>query len=172
MINILALDPSILHLGWAYMCLHQHRDIVILDSGTIVVPEEYKDEELVKRIGANIEALYDLDFDVDTVVIEQPESWGAYKSMASSRSGSLLKLELLTGALVGWALTVGLEPILIPVSKWKGQLPKHVTTKRMEKKYERKFATSDEADSVGLGDWYLMQQIKVEANDSSSNTIS
>lgn len=174
--NILALDPSILHLGWAYMHCHftigsAVSTIVILDSGTIITPEEYKDVNLVKRIYFNLEMLNSLDLDVDNVIIEQPENWGAYKSMASSRSGSLLKLELLTGAIVGYTLALLEDPtavVLVPVSKWKGQLPKHVTQKRMEKKYNCKFGTNDESDAVGIGDWYLSQQSKENNKDERS----
>jgi len=162
--NILALDPSVIHLGWAYMEWSSTWDAetlpVIHDSGCILAPDEYKDTELVKRIGFMLEALHDLDVDVDIVIIEQPENWGAYKGMASSRSGSLLKLELLTGALVGWALTKCLEPKLIKVSQWKGQLSKNITQRRMEKKYNCKCQTNDESDAIGLGDWYLTQGIK------------
>lgn len=77
--------------------------------------------------------------------------------MASSRSGSLQILTLLTGALTHWATNmVGVENVrLIKVSQHKGQLPKHVTQKRMEKKYNCKFKTDHEADAANLGDYVL-----------------
>lgn len=166
--KILAIDPSLLSLGWTVM---EHTKLagecndppVLCTYGTLCPPKELKAETLAKRIVYILSALSDILeassralHDIDTVVIEQPESWGAYKSMASAHSGSLLGLHILTGALLGWAATVA-DVELIKVSKWKGQLPKVVTKKRMEKKYKTTFKTSDEADAVGLGDYFLCQ---------------
>lgn len=92
-----------------------------------------------------------------TVVIEKPQLWGAYKSVASMHSGDLLGLHLLVGALYWWAVErfESHRVYLIPVSEWKGQLPKKITQKRMEKRYGVKFSTDDEADACGLGTHYL-----------------
>lgn len=175
--KILAIDPSLLHCGWAILKLTcdiaehcnidiPHGTIRLQAYGTIKAPKELKEEEIVIRIAFVLSELDKVPWPgIQRIVIEQPESWGAYKSLASSHSGSLLLLNLLTGAIVGWALNqtcrVGDEEIiLVKVSKWKGQLPKTVTQSRMEKKYNVKFATNDEADATGLGDWYLTQQLK------------
>ncbi len=90
-----------------------------------------------------------------TVVIEEPQLWGGYKSRASLHSGALLGLHLLVGALYWWAYTNFDKVYLIPVTEWKGQLPKRVTQKRMEKKYNVKFETDDESDAVGLADYFI-----------------
>jgi len=91
----------------------------------------------------------------DVAVIEQPQLWGAYKSVASAQSGALLSLHILVGALFWYCNKNFFRTKLIPVSVWKGQLPKRVTKKRMETKYDVKFATDDESDACGLGDYYL-----------------
>ena len=156
--QVLALDPSILHLGWATL-----NSLGALSFGTIKAPAEMKEGSLVERIAWMLKELNDVNLcGVHRIVIEQPEPWGAYKSLASSRSGSLLMLQMLTGAIVGWALSQTYsisdqEVVLVKVSQWKGQLPKNVTKMRMERKYNCKFATTDEADAVGLADWYLQQ---------------
>lgn len=79
------------------------------------------------------------------------------------------------GALLGGAITklfycVGLYGGLlagrcyirvgyIPVHTWKGQLPKQLTTQRVNRKYHTTFnwRTKEHniADAVALGDWYL-----------------
>lgn len=162
--NVFSIDPSVNHLGWAVMDIDQDIHPVgvankVVASGTIEAPEEFKQENLVERLEWMICAIDDVvtNFCIDAVVIERPESWGAYKSMASSRSGSLQMLTLLVGALTQWALTQAIaENVkLIKVSQWKGQLPKHITKKRMEQKYSKKFKTDHEADAVGIGDYYL-----------------
>lgn len=89
------------------------------------------------------------------VVIEQPQLWGSYQSTASLHSGALLGLHILTGALYWWATTQFKEAWLIPVTEWKGQLPKSVTQKRMEAKYNVKFNTNDESDACGLANYYI-----------------
>lgn len=161
--RILAIDPSVLHLGWAEMRKDPKTiETQLISFGTVEAPEELKQTGLVTRLTWMIETLDDIIWlaPLTYIVIEQSEMWGAYKSMASSRSGSLQMLTMLTGALVFWAVTkVGDKNVrLVKVSTWKGQLPKLVTKKRMETKYNCKFRTDDESDAVGLGDWYLERE--------------
>lgn len=156
----LAIDPSVNHLGWAVMFKDPATSKTeVRSSGTIEAPTEYKGANLVARIDWMVSELDDLKggIDVDAIVIECPEPWGAYKSMASSRSGSLQMLTLLVGAITCWAIDmVSAKSVeLVKVSQHKGQLPKHVTQTRMERKYSCKFKTCHEADAVNLGDYYL-----------------
>lgn len=130
----------------------------VIESGTLI-ERDTKLNTAVERIDHMLTLLDDLVIGkrFDAVAIERPETWGAYKSMASSRSGSLQILTLLTGALVQWALFyVEVGNVRFPkVSEWKGQLPKRITRARMTKKYKRSFKTDDEADAVGIGDFIL-----------------
>lgn len=154
--NILALDPSINYLGWVVMS----KDAVHCFS-TIKAPVEFKGGDLVERIGWMLDALDDLPtFNIEMIALEKPESWGAYKSMASSRSGSLLILEILVGALTAWAINqVGVENVrLVKVSEHKGQLPKHITQRRMQQKYRCHFKTDHEADACSVGDYILTKE--------------
>ena len=162
--NVLAIDPSINHLGWAIMTSGK-----VLLSGTINASPDAKGHDDVHRIDWMINQLDALmlknvhtlvtvgEVPVEIVAIERPESWGAYKSMASDRSGSLQILTLLVGALAQWSLNI-VGPrctMLIKVSQHKGQLPKKVTQKRMEKKYKCQFQTDHEADAASVGDYVL-----------------
>jgi len=159
--RVFAIDPSINHLGWALM--DNASKAVGYDFlaayETIDAPTEFKQEELVYRLDWIMGELDDTtrSLQFDTIAIECPEPWGAYKSMASSRSGSLQILTLLTGALTQWAIEkVGVENVkLIKVSQHKGQLPKWVTKKRMEKKYNCKFNTDHESDACSIGNYCL-----------------
>ena len=90
------------------------------------------------------------------VIIEEPESWGSYKTLASEKAGDMKLLIMTVGALAYWASTVANETILIPVSKWKGQLPKNVTHDRMKKAYKLdKVETYDETDAIGIGHYFI-----------------
>jgi len=151
--RIFAIDPSINYLGWAVMELD-----TVVASGTINASVMQK-ADFVERLGWMTAALQDVveDFEFDHIVIERPEQWGAYKSMASGASGSLQMLTLIVGALTYWAVIMsGVENTrLITVTQWKGQTPKHITKRRMEEKYHTRFKTDHEADAVGIGSYFL-----------------
>lgn len=158
---ILAIDPSIANLGWAILTYEPGTDAHprIECSGTVKRKTSNLSPE--HRINSILEGLEDEIVNWfcratnGTIVIEQPQLWGSYKSTASLHSGALLGLHILTGALYWWGTTHVKEVHLIPVTEWKGQLPKSVTRKRMEKKYDVKFETFDESDAVGLGDYFI-----------------
>ncbi len=158
--KVLAIDPSIMNLGWAILNTPPERP-QLLDYGTVIC--ETAKLPLETRMNTTIMGLEDairhhLD-SIDIVVIEKPQLWGAYKSMASMASGALLCLHILTGALYWWAANLfeSHNTFLVPVSEWKGQLPKEVTQKRMEKRYNVKFATDDESDACGLGTYAITE---------------
>jgi len=155
--KVLAIDPSIISLGWAIL-EPPNDEPVLLSYGTVECATVHLPVET--RMNTTIAGLEDAVRDLDResiVVIEKPQLWGAYKSVASMHSGDLLGLYLLVGALYWWAANRFVNHLvyLIPVSEWKGQLPKKVTQKRMEKRYNVKFTTDDEADACGLGTHFL-----------------
>lgn len=158
--QVLAIDPSVNHLGWAVV-----KPGEVIQSGTINGPS-LKTESIPSRIGWMVEALDDevLQVPFDIVAIERPETWGSFKSQASRGSGDLQLLTLIVGALTFWATTIiSSDAIhLIKVTSWKGQLPKRVTQARMEKKYSRKFGSDHESDAVGIGD-YILEKEKTNA---------
>jgi hypothetical protein len=146
-------------LGWALFC-----NTTLLQFGTIKGLGPSLSHE--KRIEYIIDSLYVTVTNamsvsvpasalIDTVVIEKPKLWGAVKSVASQHSGSLLGLHILVGALYWWGRSFAVKAEFIPVSDWKGQLPKDVTTRRTEKKYNITTSTHDEADAIGIGDYFV-----------------
>lgn len=90
----------------------------------------------------------------DYCLIEKPGSQGT-RSIASVSSDSYTKLCLAAGVIAGAAMSHGILVELIPVHSWKGQLPKRITKQRMEEKYKLKCKTDDEADALGILDWWL-----------------
>lgn len=173
--RVLAIDPSINSLGWSYFAVECNREPgsgklfvqvpKLIDYGTVVMPDKCKQWLLEHRILGVVASLELMLLQLKHgppyhyVVIEEPEMWGAYKSVASAHSSSLLGLHITVGALLYWGKTVGLEAHLIKVSKWKGQLPKKITMVRMQKEYNVTFDTNDESDAVGLGDWFCTKGI-------------
>jgi len=166
---LLGIDPSINHLGWV---LFKYENTVNLGCpppqlahcGTLRTVK-FKDYDMADRIVYTIEELERTlkgvlphPFHFQIVVIEEPQLWGAFKSMASQHAGSLLSLYMLTGALCWWGCAYTEELASVPVSKWKGQLPKRITKARMEKRWGCTFRTDDESDAAGLGTYYLQEK--------------
>jgi len=171
MTAILAIDPSIVSLGWAYLKYNSEKRIWDLQSGTLRFPEAEKEWILEARLESCLKHLAEeLDthlgaawFEEKThIIIERPEQWGSFKTVVSQHSGALMLLYLFVGALFHWALTFTTEVKMPRVSEHKGQLPKEVTQKRMEEKYGRKFhgAGMDEADAVWIANWYQEKYLK------------
>ena len=162
---LIACDPSINSMGWAVFNLET---LALEASGTTTnalwakskLSQSIRLASIMRNLEADISEWLNRS---EILVIEQPQLFSSYKSMASTRSGSLLILHLLVGALYWWGIshdqfdTSGTH--LIPVSTWKGQLPKHVTAVRMKRKYAIKsFETDDQSDAVGLGDWFIVNR--------------
>ncbi len=160
---ILALDPSINHMGWTLFTTTTEEDIWRIFRWGTLETLKFKSYSMADRIIYTIEELGSTlrgfivhPFILQAVVIEEPQLWGAYKSVASQHSGALLSLYMLTGALCWWGWRyVSKEVVSVKVSQWKGQLPKRITTKRTQEFWKVRFETSDEADAAGLGTWYL-----------------
>ena len=170
--TVIAIDPGLNVLGFAIFELtpssselHYASYIKQETKGLPTVQRiQYVTNELAKQL---MERLSSLTF-CDHFVIEEPQPFGAYKSLASQQSGSLVKLYLLTGALIQWGLLADMEVHSIPVSHYKGELPKQVVQKRMEKKYETTFPVLDTSDAVFLGDWFCQRTLDTTKDESST----
>ena len=156
--RLIAIDPSINTLGIATFDNETLLKFATIKSN---LGKDSTDEERIRWMLWLIDSWLDDPF-WDVVVIERPQSWGAYKSMASEKSGALLQLHILVGALFLWAEKLNYMNKctchLVPVSTWKGQLPKDVTQAKMEAKYGVKVKYDHESDAIGLGDWWLKKQ--------------
>lgn len=167
--KVLSLDMATSKSGWALW--HDRR---LEESGTWCVARSARSEELswdmrciamVRHIQAKI-----LVRGVTDIVYEWPEEWvGASaggRGAAALNSGAVGKLQVLAGMVRFMAVDVAdhpLYPFLVPpafhavtVRGWKGQTPKEVVQKRMERKFKIQFHDDNEVDAVGIGNWYIM----------------
>lgn len=93
-------------------------------------------------------------------IIEMPERQTSLKGRLAYETNKYVKLCAAFGAWVGFCIQM-LDPkkvYCIPVSKWKGQVSKYITRKRMIAKYTNDTArlnraTHDEIDALALADW-------------------
>jgi len=160
---VLSIDPSVLSLGYA--CFEGGK---LITFGTVKkkngkLPLEARIINIIEGLEEELTLLNLPISKCEACVIEKPQLWGAFKSVASMHSGALLSLHILVGALFWWGQTRFFKAYLIPVSEWKGQLSKEITTKRMEQKYGVKFKTNDESDAVGLGSYYIEKRLNRKA---------
>ena len=162
--SILAIDPSINSLGWAALAIDKG-EVADVHYGTIKADDLLKAFEPWIRVITMTTSCFALldelvqrvlhEYPVYMTAIEEPQQWGALKSTASRAAGHLLTLCELCGALL-WAFQ-DYNSVAIPVWKHKGQLPKRITTARMEKLYGITFVTDDEADAVWIANWAFKQ---------------
>ena len=91
------------------------------------------------------------------IYIEEPSLWMSAKGLASANRKDLLKLTQLIGMLIlstEQMLGPRRTPRLISVQKWKGQLPKHIVTRRVERKTGIVYP-DHVSDAVGMGLYVL-----------------
>ncbi|KKK77481.1 hypothetical protein LCGC14_2853180, partial [marine sediment metagenome] len=51
------------------------------------------------------------------------------------------------------------EVTLVPVPKWKGNVPKEITMDRSRKHWGWRGEDHNEGDAVGIGDWYFRKYL-------------
>lgn len=154
MSHLLVVDPSINSLGWAVFSdgSRVSSGCIKADYETKEMPLEYRIQMMIVRLSS--QAIMSL-LGERTMVIEEPEMFSSSTSMAAVHNSSLKKLLMIVGALVWYGYNINVNVVLIPVTTWKGQLPKHITISQMETMYSRKFDSTDEPDALALGNWYL-----------------
>lgn len=106
----------------------------------------------MRQVIAEFEKVLRVYPDCRLMVIEQPMYFSSAFGNAVATSGDLIKLASVFGGLLGLAMALkvpAIEPV--PVTDWKGQLPKSVTEKRVRRAYPNYVIEDHALDAVGLG---------------------
>jgi len=95
-------------------------------------------------------------YEPDIVGLEFPIMMSSATGQTSARSGALVKLTMLAGAIYYQCRVVCKDTRLITPSKWKGQLKKDVTIKRIKRTIdadilEHLSPTTHAWDAIGIG---------------------
>lgn len=157
---MISLDPSTVATGWAVWRGNKLQGSGVWKPSRWDVSGEWLDRSkwMVLRV-IELVAVWSGDRGGGVkVVAELPEEWnGSARGDAARNGGALGKLQTLAGMIL-WAVEgenrgtwVG-----VTVRQWKGQVPKSVVQKRLEKRYGTKFLDDNESDAVGLGSWYII----------------
>ena len=153
--NVLTIDPGIYDTGWAYwpFLTNQPGDMTYRPSQTGV--SHVKGKPGVFK-ACNFQCAWLRScinvWQIDLVIIEQAEVWAdSSKSMASATRGYLIKLITLIGRLQQVAFEESeVDPILVTVKEWKGQLTKAAVMNRIKRAIGQDYRSHD-ADAVGIG---------------------
>jgi len=95
-----------------------------------------------------------------TMVSEMPMEFGGQKGEVALKGGSVRKLAYMVGFLGGRCAQGGWDWETVTPLKWKGQLPKHITLKRVCRRYKNVPRDTDDnvVDAIGIGHWFLQQK--------------
>lgn len=143
--NWLTIDPGISGTGWAEFVDNK------LEEWGIITSNKGHWTRKSKHICSK---LYLVMGYADHIFIE----WPSFQTVAAQNTGSIIKLAYFIGKLTSRCeILENIPYTLIPVSQWKGQLPKEVTQKRAEKFFKRKGFHSHAADAVALGAYLIKE---------------
>lgn len=108
-------------------------------------------QRLVGRLEAVVTELHPTH-----MVVEYPAYFQSPGGQLTASSGDLVKLAVLTGMLLEVGRVAGCTCVLVEVRQWKGQLPKDVTQKRLERVVGEHPEWSHHIyDAVGIGLYHL-----------------
>ena len=171
-IRILCIDPSVKALGWAVFrgvkcnqCKGDHK-WELFKSGVIKNNKGKKDgvdwidklDYMVQKISEMINE-HELWRTLDLVLIELPSTYSGGKGDVAANSGAIMKLMGLVMALREMIRCTGFKTMVVPVRSWKGTVPKHITQKRIKHFWDWDGDDHNEADAVGIGDWYIRKHL-------------
>jgi len=156
---VLSIDPSINYLGYAVQNTTKPKKKRLIDYGLINVGSKMKGTDYIIKARIVFNEIRDLVEDCDSeplVVLEVPEFWGS-AGLLARESGSVFKLTFLCGMICSLDNVITYTP-----SKWKGQMPKHVTANRLQEHYQKiNFDTLDHniADAIGIGHRHIYGEL-------------
>lgn len=94
------------------------------------------------------------------VYIEWPSQFTGKRGLAAANSNDILKLTCLIGRLAQYYIGIGTPTVmLVPVNRWKGNLPKEVVVERIKKFFSIRGVASHAADAVGIGQYVLTKAL-------------
>lgn len=144
----LTIDPGLGGTGWA---LWSGRRTHPIDYGTV---HPVKSDDLGIRIQSVCLKLWKIHTlgNIEQVFVEMPAFFQSASGTMVARRGDLVKLTLMAGAIIGHFSSLGVPGTLIEVAKWKGQLPKDVVRRRIERRIGKiEGSGTHAADAIGIG---------------------
>jgi hypothetical protein len=123
--------------------------------------QEAEDDLIARARNLANQVINTCPVDTATAVIEFPEFQASASRMMGWKTGSLQRLTMLVGVMIG-AFPPGWRIMLVTPSGWKGQLPKDVVERRMRamfgsERLDRMGVKTHAWDALGIGEWARRQ---------------
>lgn len=139
---LLSVDPGVKTMGYALLQSFKGNEylkprIKIAKAGHLTLPKDDK-RPFDLQVASLIEWLYDevyIEFegDITTVACEMPQFFNTRRGFDTAAGGDLTEMSYCVGCVSGFAdYKLGAKFIPVPVTKWKGQLPKPVVIQRIK----------------------------------------
>lgn len=170
--HFLTIDPGTKNCGWALWRAsgRQPPSVEFVESGIW----RANGSDPYQRAYAIAEQLWDFltgkgaeddPLIISSVFIERPRNFGGStgKGAAARNASSVLKLMFLVGLLAGRSVSAGIEVGLVDVQRWKGNVKKIITARRVARAWDIDVSGMrfDETDAIGLGDFLVRKHWKV-----------
>ena len=154
--KILSIDPSIKSLGWAEFSVNcSTKKAILINVGYFQI----RKGDWIIKLDQMISCINMLMKDINIVLIELPHIYTVgKKGIVAGNSESIMKLSSFVFAARQRILDQNIKVELIPVSKWKGNVPKLITKKRVEKHWNFISNNNDIIDAVGIGDYWIRKE--------------
>ena len=150
--SLIAIDPGV-ELGWAFW-----PEGKLHPSACGLVKPKRKQKDFFSSMQSTVDQLDDLldGYEPAVLAIEWPAYFDSVGGRAAAGSGSIVKLAFGIGQIAQLAAAREIILDAVEVMKWKGQLPKEVVIKRINKiipAYQMDFLTptSHAYDAIGIG---------------------
>jgi Holliday junction resolvasome RuvABC endonuclease subunit len=190
--TVLAIDPSLRNLGYAFFQVKRGTAGFrgkLITQGLIRQPTNRSVSKRIRRslehmrfrsakmVNNVLAMLYVPEIELpcvpDYVVIEMPViySRGSAAARAARNSGALTKLIYFVGSLTQALIDrecstddSKTRPVLVTPATWKGQVKKHITHKRMIRRYGRVCDDLNHniIDAIGIGTWFIERRLRYQ----------
>lgn len=152
--KIMSIDPSIRNCGWAVL----DDKLKLIEYGLI--------QTKLPNWTDNCQVVWDKLYEAyskewpQEVIIEYPELHAGMAAVAARESGAIFKLSFVCGGIFSLLREIAVIKLVTP-SKWKGQLTKELTRKRLYRIYPEivdKNLDHNIVDAIGIGYYTLMDR--------------
>jgi len=160
-VGLLAIDPSIRRLGWAYCDLARAGpkpniyDVGRWRSGVIHPqgPEiHHKSQDAYEQLSAELRDSWPTH-----LVVEWPAFFGTKRGRIAAAQDHTIGLAGMAAGIIAWFRLPAANVTLFTPMQWKGSVPKEATRARLEKAFgvDSEDLPHDEVDAIALAEFWL-----------------
>jgi len=161
-VQLLCIDPGTRKMGMAvFEVNHKKKAGRLIKYFVVLVPKSQGEWQDRIDMMANKAIQFCNTSRPDIVLIEGPRLFlSTRKGRAASNSSAILKLVAVVYCMAGALRALFTEDVIVVgVQKWKGNVPKEITQRRVARHWNCRSGDDNITDAVGIGDWYIRKQL-------------